>query len=266
MRNGQVGSRMDRDTMRVPMKNRIIAFAFAMAALGGCSQRDKVPGTVTSGPIEEVDARSSASGNGIDATASLLQEVGVVPLADTVRPTIPVIKPPQIITFWVYPRKSKDGLAFREGFYIHAVTRPFSWGIDDAMREDRVTLGGMLNMRVDGHGRVVVDKTKDIHPAPEDVNRMRSMAKQMPWREGADTTAQTRATIVYDNGQAVTLPPRTGEQPAYVGPGNTVNMAEVERALKEADARVREVQSRPATPAQQALPQGSSGSSRLQGK
>ena len=220
----------------------------------GCSSPAPTRGDLPSGSVASVDAQSAAGGN----ANSLLQQTGVVQVTGNPRPTIPVILPPKVITFWVYSRKSLDGFSWRDGVFIHAVVEPFRWGADMAMQEERVPLGAMLNMRVDAHGKIVTDQAaRSVTASPMDFDAMRSTAKQLPWRDGNQTEAKTRTTIVYDNGTAVALPPPQSAAKGnnFVGPNNTVNVDEVERAMKEADARIREYKSQSQTPTQQAASQ-----------
>ena len=228
----------------------LISAAPVLAIFAGCSSPAPVRGDLQSGSVASVDAQSASGGN----AGSLLQQTGVVPVTGNVRPEIPIIEPPKMITFWVYPRKSLNGLAWRQGVFIHAVTEPFRWGLDATMREERVPLAAMLNMRVDAHGRIVADQARPVSASPMDYDSMRAMAKQLPWRDGDKTVAQTKTTIVYDNGTAVALPPKQASGNNFVGPNNTVNVDEVERAMKEADARIREYKGQGQTPAQLALP------------
>lgn len=234
---------------------RFLVIVASVAMLTGCgSQRDEVPGNIHPGSIEDVDGRSGGFGN---SNPDQLSEVGVIPVTGFVPPTIPVIKAPKVISFWVYPRKSRDGNSWRDGFWIHAATEPFSWGMEEAMNADRIKLGSLLNMRVDEAGNVMVDQTKNIAPPPNDLNNMKTLGKNMPWKEGEKNETKTKTTIVYDSGQAVALPTRTGVQPSLVGPNNAVNVNEVERALKEADQRMRELQkSSGNNPATQSVPSG----------
>jgi len=214
--------------------------------LAGCgSQRDEVPGNIQSGSIESVTNRVDGFGDG--RGDAMIDEIGVVPVIGQVKPTIPLVHPPEVVSFYVFPRKSRDGLSFRDGVWIHRVVRQFAWGVDEAMRKDRLKLSSLANLRLDDNGQLVVDQAKTLEPDPADVERMRDMARQLPWRESGQS--QVRTTVVYPNGQAVSSLTPSPQAAAVIGPTGTVNMGEIERAMREAQHRIQEAQRQPPSPA-----------------
>jgi hypothetical protein len=215
-----------------------------IALLAGCgTQRDEVPGNVRPGSIEEVTGRVDGFGDGHGA--GQLGEIGVVPITGSVKPVIPLIKPPEVISFYVFPRKSRDGMSFRDGVWIHRVVRPFAWGVDEAMRNDRLKLSSLTNLRLDDNGQLVIDQDKSIEPPSADVQGLRDMAQRLPWREAEGGQPLSRTTVVFPNsGQAVTSTAPADRAPAVVGPNGSVNMQEIERAMAEAQQRVKETQQR----------------------
>jgi hypothetical protein len=218
-----------------------------LLALAGCgSQRDQVPGNIRSGSIEDVTNRMEGGG----ANSERLQEMGIIPVTGHVKPVIPLVKPPEVISFYVFPRKSRDGLSFRDGVWIHRVIKPFSWGVDDAMHEDRLKLSSLMNLRIDAQGQLVVDQAKTLEPDESDVQGMRDMATHMPWRPGDASTPVTRTTVVYPNsGTAISTTQPANQSPNYVQANGSVNLQEVQKAMEEAQQRVREMQQKqsPAT-------------------
>ena len=107
----------------MPDPNPLISIAAlaALAALaavpGGCQPRpEDAAGTHKAGPVREVDA-GVLPGVGADAAAG--QAPRVVPIRDWIRPAIPLLEPPEVISIWFFPRKSLDGLSYREGFWCH---------------------------------------------------------------------------------------------------------------------------------------------------
>lgn len=232
--------------MRRP--SSLLVFPLVAAFVAGCgSQRDEVPGNIESGSIEAVTNRVDGFGNG--RGDAMIDEIGVVPVIGQVKPTIPLVHPPEVVSFYVFPRKSRDGMSFRDGVWIHRVVRQFTWGIDEAMRKDRLKLSSLANLRLDDHGQLVVDQAKTLEPDPADVERMRDMASQLPWRESGQGQAQTRTTVVYPNGQAVSSMQPSQQMAPVIGPTGTVNMGEIERAMREAQHRIQEAQRQPPSPA-----------------
>jgi hypothetical protein len=218
----------------------ILVMVLAVVLAGCTPQRDEVPGNIRPGSIEEVTNR--VDGFGAGRGDGRLEEMGVVPVVGHVKPTIPLVHPPEVISFYVFPRKSRDGMSFRDGVWIHRVIRAFAWGVDEAMRNDRLKLSSLANLRLDEHGQLVVDQAKSIEPDPGDVEHLRAMAQQLPWREGGQAAAATRTTVVYPNGQAVSTTTPSAQAPAVLGPGGGVNLQEVERAMREAQHRIQESQ------------------------
>ncbi len=232
-----------------PMRTALISCLLpALALLAGCgTQRDEVPGNVRPGSIEEVTGRVDGFGNGSadGRGGGQLEQIGVVPITGNVKPVIPLVKPPEVISFYVFPRKSRDGMSFRDGVWIHRVIRPFAWGVDEAMRNDRLKLSSLTNLRLDDNGQLVIDQEKTIEPPTSDVQGLRDMAQHLPWRATDGGQPLSRTTVVFPNsGQAVTSTAPADRAPAVVGPNGSVNMQEIERAMAEAQQRVRETQQR----------------------
>jgi len=123
------------------MKRTIIqlfACLFIIGAFIGCHPRpEDAEGAGKAGSVRQVDLGGITSANhaieGKDAPR-------VIPVRDWVKPAVPLIEPPQVISIWFYPRKSLDGLAYREGFWCHRVVRAFAWGQERAMHEQGVNL------------------------------------------------------------------------------------------------------------------------------
>jgi hypothetical protein len=223
---------------------RLVSVAF----IAGCStERDEVPGNVRPGSIEEVTREVDGYGRGSaegmsqgSAEGQQLREIGVIPVTGNVKPVIPLITPPEVILFYVFPRKSRDGLSWRNGVWIARVTKTFSWGVDEAMNQDRLKLSSLTNMRLDEHGQLVVDQEKSLEPNPHDIDAMRDMASQLPWRPSNGPS--TRTTIVYPAaGQSVSTTTAGGSSP-YIAPNGAVNLQEVQRAMQDAQQRLRESQ------------------------
>lgn len=93
------------------------------------------------GPVRLVD-RNGAGSNTTGANANAAPRV--VPIRDWVKPAVPLIEPPQVLSIWFYPRKSNDGLSYREGFWCHRVVRAFTWGQDRVLTEQGVNLDNGL--------------------------------------------------------------------------------------------------------------------------
>lgn len=204
-------------------------------SLGGCSssRESDVPGRIEPGSIEDVSNRASGSGGSI-------QGLSVIPLTGRAPAQIPVIRAPECITFYVFPRESRDGLAYRHGCYISAVKKPFSWGEKEIMQNNRLQLSSLSNMRIDQNGQLVIDGTSAIVPTAETVQGLRTMGGNMPWRAG-DRREETTTTVVFPNGNAVQSTAPNTQAPNYVNNGN-VSLNEVQRAIQDASTRLRQAQ------------------------
>jgi hypothetical protein len=223
----------------VPFK--VVSLLVLLLATACGSRVDEVPGKLESGSIEEVTARAAGGGGQAERIGG---QIGVVPFTGQPPKAIPVIKPAEIVSFWVFPRKSRDGMAYRHGFYIDAVIRPFSWGMDEVMRNDRLRLSSLSNLRIGKDGALLIDAGPE--PDPRVVDSIRGMAAGgLPWREGEEETQRTTTTIVFDDGRgAVRSTAPTAAAPDFVNQQGGVNLAEVEQAIREADRRIREAQDR----------------------
>ncbi|HEX3134003.1 MAG TPA: hypothetical protein VHX44_10535 [Planctomycetota bacterium] len=227
--------------------------------LAGCSgERDQVPGNIESGSIQDVTDRIDGFGSG---PGHSLSEIGVIPITGNVKPVIPLIKPPEVVSFYVFPRKSRDGRSMRDGFYIHRVIKDFSWGVDDAMHNDRLKLSSLMNLRLDESGQLVVDQQKNLEPTVQDIDGLRDMAKRLPWRPSDATTPVTRTTVVYpSSGTAVSTTQPSAQAPTYLQPNGGVNLQEIQRAMSDAQKRVTEMQQQksgsvsPSTPSTPSTP------------
>jgi hypothetical protein len=205
-------------------------------ALAGCgSQRDEVPGSIAPGSIEAVSRQIPCSGNTDDGGIAGLS---LVPCMIGGVAEVPLITPPQLISFYVFPRKSRDGLCYREGVWIHRVITPFSWGIDDVRHDDRLRLSALRSDDVVDQARSTTTDggasaaSQPAEPPPT-----------LPWREQAAAQGQTRTTVIYPNsGTAVSTVAPSNQVPSYVGANGSVNMQEVQHAMQEAQQRVRELQ------------------------
>jgi hypothetical protein len=99
-----------------PIPAAVLAALAALAMVhSGCQPRpEDAPETHEPGPVAAVDAGALP---GVSANQPLGQAPHVVPIRDWIRPAIPLIEPPEVISIWFFPRKSLDGLAYREGFW-----------------------------------------------------------------------------------------------------------------------------------------------------
>jgi hypothetical protein len=221
----------------------LIAASLALAALlAGCGEDGtRVPGTVRPGSIEAVTAEIAGGGDGPGPLAG----IGVTPLTGAIPPTLPLITPPQAILFYVFPRVSGDGLAWRNGVWIARIIKPFGWGVQDAMDHDALHLSALTDLAVDAQGQLQVSQQHELEPGPAAIAGLRGMAEQLPWRPGS-AQPTTRTTVIYPaSGQAVsTTAPGTGA--AYLQPNGAVNLQEVQHAMLEAQARLREAQAQKA--------------------
>jgi hypothetical protein len=94
------------------------------------------------GSIEQVAARTSGGDNGIG-------QIAVVPLTEWARPTVPVVEPSEVGSMWMFPMTSRDGLARRDGFWIHIIIKQFRWGEERAM-DERAPLADIMNLGATG--------------------------------------------------------------------------------------------------------------------
>ncbi len=222
-----------------PPRGRAGIAVLAVLLLAGCGEDPaRVPGTVRPGSIEAVTNEIAGGGDG----AGPLAGIGVTPIASSIPPTIPLITPPQAILFYVFPRVSADGLAWRNGVWIARVIKSFGWGVQEAMDEDRLRLSSLTDLRVDAQGQLQVSPDHaSLEPSPRALEGLAGMAAQLPWRPGAGQST-TRTTVIYpSSGQAVTTT-APGSDPPYLQPNGSVNLQEVQRAMQEAQARLHEAQ------------------------
>lgn len=92
------------------------------------------------GPVRQVDLGGATSASAVNGNTV----PRVVPIRDWVKPAVPLIEPPQVLSIWFYPRKSIDGLSYREGFWCHRVIRAFTWGQERVLTEQGVNLDNGL--------------------------------------------------------------------------------------------------------------------------
>ncbi len=183
----------------------LAAAALALAALlaGACQPRpEDAAGTHEPGPVRLVDA-GALPGVGADPGAGAAPHV--VPIRDWIRPAIPLIEPPEVISIWFFPRKSLDGLSYREGFWCHRVIRTFSWGKERAMVEGGVDLDGRnANDRL----RVTAGEQVGLEAQPWFIDALTS-ATAVPYTE-----------VIRDSaGQPATVPPTLAQPGGNQGQG-----------------------------------------------
>jgi len=127
--------------MRTASHSFVVVALFALLAVGCHPRPEDAADAGSPGPVRQVDlggaASSSANVNGNAAPR-------VIPIRDWVKPAVPLIEPPQVLSIWFYPRKSNDGLSYREGFWCHRVIRAFTWGQDRVLTEQGVNLDNGL--------------------------------------------------------------------------------------------------------------------------
>lgn len=180
-----------------------LALAAACALCAGCHPRpEDAPETHAAGPVRQVDAGALPAAGAAAGEAPAPQ---VVPIRDWIRPAIPLIEPPEVISIWFFPRKSLDGLAYREGFWCHRVIRSFSWGRERAMVEGGVGLDGLPG---GGRLRPTTGEESGLEAQPWFVDALAS-ATAAPWVEVVRASA----------GQPATVPPTLapGALPSGVG-------------------------------------------------
>lgn len=217
------------------------ALLLGVVACSGPRPED-VPGVVESGPIDTVAARAVSGAP--DPATRLAQTIGVVPLTARAPKTIPLTRPPEVISFYNFPRTSTDGLSYREGFYIHAVIREFSWGMDEVMHQDRLRLESLLNLRIDEDGQLLIDQAP-LEPDQRTLSSMRGMAASAPWRH-SDDVDEVETTVVFPNRNRMITTrsgaqrPRPTRRPSYTGTEGGPSPAEIESAIRAAERRLSE--------------------------
>ncbi len=183
----------------------LAGLAACALASSGCQPRpEDALGTREPGPVSAVDAGGPPGVAG-DPAAALAPHV--VPIRDWLRPAIPLVEPPEVISIWFFPRKSLDGLSYREGFWCHRVIKAFSWGKERAMVE-----GGR-----DLEGREAMDRLRVT--TGEQVG-----LEAQPWFLDALTsaTAVPYTEVIRDGaGQPATMPPTPGPRPGGSAPASS---------------------------------------------
>jgi hypothetical protein len=79
---------------------------------------------------------------------------------------VPLIEPPQVISIWFYPQKSRDGMSYREGFWCHRVVRAFTWGKERAMVEQAVSMDARQEMDAQGIKITTGEQQGTLEPQP----------------------------------------------------------------------------------------------------
>jgi hypothetical protein len=184
-----------------PVPAVVLLAALAGVPLGCQPRPEDAPETHEPGPVRAVDAGALP---GASASAAGGQAPHVVPIRDWIRPAIPLIEPPEVISIWFFPRKSLDGLAYREGFWCHRVIRTFSWGKERAMIEGGVDLNGQ-----NAHDRLraTTGEQVGLEAQPWFIDALAS-ATAVPYTEA----------VLESAGQPATMPP-TLRQPGQGQPG-----------------------------------------------
>lgn len=113
--------------------------------------------------------RASDVAQGVTASGTVagdaLQAPRVLASSDLPAGIVPLVEPAEVVHIWFFPTVSRDGYAFREGFWCHRVIRTFAWGAARAQVERSVPLAGVENpddegglggnaFAGDGHGRI----------------------------------------------------------------------------------------------------------------
>jgi hypothetical protein len=219
-----------------PMRITVSLIILALF-MSGCSDRQNVPGSLESGNLDDITNRAESG------SLESIKGMSVIPIAGWVKPTIPVVKGPTVASTWVFPRESRDGYSIRDGYWIHTVVKPFSFGVTDAMQGDSLDLKTLSNVHVDENGRVVVTRGNSSALTDQTVNAMRGMARglSMPWVEGGQDRS-VRTTVIFDNGAQ-----RSGAQfttpnnlpPGLINPDGSVKAdPALTNALEEARRRM----------------------------
>lgn len=118
----------------------LVLIGCATLVMSGCHPRpEDAADAGAPGPVRQVDLNGAGS-----SMAGATAAPRVVPIRNWVKPAVPLIEPPQVLSIWFYPRKSNDGLSYREGFWCHRVIRAFTWGQDRVLTEQGVNLDNGL--------------------------------------------------------------------------------------------------------------------------
>ncbi len=127
--------------MTTTLKTFVFAGLIALMASGCHPRPQDAADAGFPGPVRQVDLGGVSSSSAAVNTNSAPR---VVPIRDWVKPAVPLIEPPQVLSIWFYPRKSIDGLSYREGFWCHRVIRAFTWGQERVLTEQGVNLDNGL--------------------------------------------------------------------------------------------------------------------------
>jgi hypothetical protein len=165
----------------------------------GCATRPSdVPGAVEPGSVAKIEAmtRGGASSATGGSTTDQGQQMAVLPIRQWPEQRIPVVNSAEAIAIWFYPCKTQDGLAIRDGFWVHRIVKTFSWGLDDAMYQSSVPINvaadpGMVNTQQ------AVEQVRAIQVQQSFVDgitrsTLRSSSSTSPWTSAVE--AVPRAT------------------------------------------------------------------------
>lgn len=127
-----------------------LALVVSIIIGGGCS-RERPEDVLETGPSASV----TNVDDGQAGTTAGMQDLRVLPVTDWPKPDVPLVRGPDVISIWIYPRASADGLTYREGVWVHRILRTFTWGMD-LMKRDSLRLVDATNP--DGKPMTVTDR------------------------------------------------------------------------------------------------------------
>lgn len=164
-----------------------MACGLAVLACAGCASRiAEVPGTGPAGPVG-----TAARGGGSLQDSGAMDDIRILPPADSPRPSIPQMRQGRTAQVWFYENVSRDRLTVRQGFWATRALEGYRWYLD--IQEDQnVPLEQGSAGGTDPTDIAVPDR-QVIEPQDSFMESFSNLGKGMSWSAQPDRPAQPQA-------------------------------------------------------------------------